>query len=153
MNNNLNAIIREEIQNFVVNILKSPLNIYHGADINNLKNFMANPRILSPEEKIKLPSNTGGYNVGLSTSTNIDKAKKYSKYGFGHSKVLHLQLISGAKIIQIDTKGDSIDDIFTGDDLENYQKQGIDAIIELDDSAENEARVLNFQHLKIIGVI
>ena len=63
-----------------------------------------------------------------------------------------MQLLSGAKIIEVDTEGRGIDEVLTGDDLENYQKQGIDAIIESDDYAENEVRLLSTAHLKIIGL-
>lgn len=150
--NKLLSIIREEIEKFNVETLNAPITIFHGADIENIKSLIKNPRILPPEEKRTLPSNTGGYLIGLSTSMDIDKARKYSN-GFGHSKVLAMQLLSGAKVIKIDTDGNGIDNIFTGDDLENYQKEGVDAIIELDDNAENEIRILNSNYLKVIGIV
>lgn len=150
--NKLLRIIKEEIENFKFEILNKPITIYHGADIENIKSLIKNPRILPPEEKRTLRSNTGGYLIGLSTSSDINKARKYSNV-FGHSKVLVMQLLFGAKIIKIDTNGNGIDNMFTGDDLENYQKQGVDAIIELDDTAENEVRILNSNHLKIMGIV
>ena len=150
--NEILSIIKEEIENFNVEILSTPIIIYHGADIENIRSLMKNPRVLPPEEKRTLPSNTGGYLIGLSTSSDVNKARKYSS-GFGHSKVLAMQLLSGAKVIKVDTDGNGIDNIFTGDDLENYQKEGVDAIIELDHTAENEIRILNSNHLKIMEIV
>lgn len=150
--NKLLNIIKEEIQDFTTERLSEPIYIYHGADINNLMRFIANPTILPPEEKMKLPSNTGGYLIGMSTSTDINNARKYST-SFGHHKVLKLILTQGAKVIYVDTQDNGIDNIFTGDELENLQKNGIDAIIETDDYAEKEVRILNPNHLSIVGVV
>jgi len=153
--NKLLNMINEEIQNvFGENIetLISPINIYHGGDPSNLNGLIKNPKILSPEKKMKLLSNTGGYLIGLSTSRDVNNARKYSN-GFGHSKALQLQLDAGAKVIKIDTDGAGVDEIYIGEELEELQKRGIDAVIELDDGAEKEVRILNSKYLKVIGVV
>ena len=157
--NSLLSIINEEIEKILTDtqfydneILNNNVDIYHGGDLNNIKNLIKNPVILSPEEKRLIPSNTGGNLIGLSTSLDIYNARKYSN-GFGHNKILHLQLLKGANVLKVDTEGKGIDDIFTGIDLEKLQNKGFDAIIETDDLAEKEVRLLSMKKIKILDIL
>lgn len=115
--------------------------IYHGSDINNLKNLLNEFKILTPEEKMKFPS-TGGGNVGLSASRDKTLAKRYSQ-AFGNDKVLSIFVDPAANILQIDTNGDGIDSFMYGENGFKEELKQYDAIMEIDDAAEKEIRILN----------
>ena len=122
--------------------------IYHGGDINNLDSLLDNFTILTPEEKMKWPS-TGGGNVGLSATRDKKLAKRYSEV-FGNSKVLSIQVDPSARIFPIDTEGQGLDQfIYAGGKLKP-ELAGYDAIMELDDAAEKEIRILNADKFKPI---
>jgi len=116
--------------------------VYHGGDINNLRSLLKKFTILSPDEKLKLPS-TGGGHIGLSTSFNKNKARRYSSV-FGNDKILKIVADSTLKIYKIDTDGQGIDS-FMYDDDGNLKSEllGYDALMELDNGAEEELRILN----------
>lgn len=115
--------------------------IYHGGDIENLKSLMSNFQILTPEEKMNFPS-TGGGNVGLSASRDKKLAKRYSQ-AFGNDKVLAISVDPSANIYKIDTNGDGLDKFMYGENGFNEELNKYDAIMELDDYAEKEIRILN----------
>ncbi len=122
--------------------------IYHGGDINNLNNLLDNFTILTPEEKMKFPS-TGGGNIGLSATRDKKIAKRFSEV-FGNNKVLAIQGDPSARIYQIDTAGQGLDQfIYDGGKLKQ-ELAGYDAIMELDDAAEKEIRILNSDKFKPI---
>lgn len=125
--------------------------IYHGGDINNLKSLLRDFKILTPDEKRLLPS-TGGGNVGLSATRNVNLARRYSS-AFGHNKVLAIRDI-GAVSHGIDTNGDGIDMFIYGDNGElRPELSEYDSLVELDNGAEEEIRILNADKFKPIGLV
>jgi hypothetical protein len=137
------------MSDFIKKILNEGLNkklIYHGGDIQNLKSLLKNFVILSPEEKLKLPS-TGGGHIGLSASTIKEKALNYS-LAFGNDKVLVMELLPSAKVLKIKKEIDSLTYI----ELEDLQKKGYDFIIEDHNDAENEIRILNSNKVRPLGI-
>jgi hypothetical protein len=125
---------------------KIPSTIYHGGDCNNLNSLYRNFTILSPEEKLKYPS-TGGGNFGLSTTIDKNIAKKYSSV-FGCNFVLSIKVNPNAKFFFIDTKGGGIDQLLFSEDLEKLANDGYDAVMEIDDLAEKEIRILKPNNFK-----
>lgn len=115
---------------------KKLIRVYHGADKRNIEALNNDFKILTPEEKLKYPS-TGGGNIGLSTTTDINTAKQYSQ-ALGNADVGEFYLSPKAKILK--TK-EYIDDVYTAQDVENLQKQGYDAIMSTAD--ESEVRILS----------
>ena len=126
-----------------------PRIVYHGGDIENLKALLNNFEILSPEEKLQFPS-TGGGNFGLSTSTDKNNTKRYSSV-FGNDYVLKIEVSPTVKIKHIDTNGDGIDNYFTHDELEILSEK-YDAIMETDDLAEKESRILKSGKFKPLNI-
>lgn len=143
----------------ILPILKSILNetktvpniIYHGGDIDNLKQLKNKFEILTPEQKREFPSTGMGY-IGLSASTDKSKARRYSQV-FGNNLVLEIKIIGQLKILWVDTKNKAIDEIFTQKEIEKYQNEGYDAIIETTDDFESEVRILSAKHFKPLGII
>lgn len=126
--------------------------VYHGGDIENLTALLNDFKILTPDEKRKLAS-TGGGNVGLSTSLDKNKAKRYSSV-FGNNYVLKIKVDSNTNIYKIDTDGEGLD-MFIYDDDGNIKQELLkyDALLEIDKEAEEELRILNpnkFTPIKII---
>lgn len=120
--------------------------LFHGGDIDNLKKLQKKVSILTPEQKLKLPS-TGAGKIGLSTTTDKEIAKRYS-LAFGHRKVLTLYLDSSAKIYPIDSKGKGIDEVISNDEMLNLKKQGYDAVSDSSHD-EKEYRILNSGKIKV----
>lgn len=120
--------------------------LFHGGAPENLRALKKNFKILTPEEKLKVPS-TGGGKIGLSTSTNQYVAQRYSK-AFGNNKVLPLVLSKDAKVYQIDTKGRGIDEVMSDEEILGLKAEGYDAIFD-SGSDEEEYRILSAKHVKI----
>ena len=129
---------------------KVPSTIYHGGDCNNLKSLYKNFTILSPEEKMRFPS-TGGGNFGLSATIDKNIAKKYSSV-MGCKSVLSIRVNPRAKFIFVDTEGKGIDHLYTYENMEELVHHKYDAIMETDDGAEKEIRILRPDNFKVIGV-
>jgi hypothetical protein len=109
--------------------------IYHGADQRNIDALNKNGvKILSPEEKIKLPS-TGGGNYGISMTTDKVTAKNYSQ-ALGNKNIGEFYLNPKAKVKTI---SGYIDEVYTPAELENLAKT-YDVI--KSSASENEVRVL-----------
>lgn len=115
------------------------LKVYHGSAEENLEKLEGDFLILSPEEKLKLPS-TGTDKIGLSTSRIEDKALKYSQ-ALGGNRTVALYIAPDAKILKVDNGGQGIDDMFSNEELEDLSNK-YDAIIEKSDGAESEVRIL-----------
>jgi hypothetical protein len=124
--------------------------IYHGGDCNNLKSLYNNFVISTPEEKMGFPS-TGGGNFGLSATIDKTIAKKYSSI-MGCNAVLSIRVNPSAKIIFIDTEGNGIDHYYTTENMEELVVHKYDAIMETDDGAEKEIRILRPDNFKVIGI-
>jgi len=115
----------------------APEYVYHGGSgIKALKDKFA---ILTPEQKQKLPSSNIGL-TGLSMTTDINVAKQYSQ-AIGQTEQVFTAVINPeAKIYEVDTKGDGIDELFTDEQINDFVKQGYDAIQDV--SGEKEFRAL-----------
>jgi len=127
-----------------------PKYVYHGADCQNLKDLYNNFIILSPLEKLKLPS-TGGGHFGLSTSIDKNNAKKYSN-ALSCNLVLKIEVNPKAKFLFVNTSGMGVDDYFVDQEIEDFEKKGYDAIMETDVQAEKEIRILNPKMFKPVGL-
>jgi len=57
-----------------------------------------------------------------------------------------------AKIIFIDTEGKGIDHYYTAENMEELVSHKYDAIMETDNRAEKEVRILRPDNFKVIGV-
>jgi len=132
-------------------ILDNDLIVYHGADESNIKALEKGFNILSPEEKMKLPSTGGGY-FGFSATVNIDRAAKYSSV-FGSKVVIELKILKGAKIKGIHNNGKAIDEVLTQEQMEEYSLNGYDAVMELEEGGEEEVRILTSSKVKVLKVI
>lgn len=112
--------------------VKAQKEIYHGgAGVDALKNDV---NILSPEEKLKMPSSGGG-NIGLSTTDNKNYAIQYSQSIGGRNDVATLYINPKAKIYDIGNK--HIDE-FSSDELTKLAEK-YDVI---KSSEENEYRII-----------
>lgn len=120
--------------------------LFHGGAPENLRALKKDFKILTPAEKLKVPS-TGGGKIGLSTSTNQYVAQQYSK-AFRHNTVLPLVLSKDAKIYSISTKGRGIDEVLSDEEILGLQAKGYDAIFD-SGSGEEEYRILNSKHVKV----
>lgn len=127
-----------------------PQYVYHGGDMDNLKSLYADFKIVSPEEKMQFASTGGGY-FGLSTSRDKSKAKRYSQV-FGNDYVLKIKVLPSATFHAVDTGGDGIDQVFDQSELEEFGKSGKDAVVELDDLAESEIRILRPDKFKPVAI-
>ena len=143
---NFKQFVNESVEN--TNVI--PTVIYHGGDCDNLKSLYKNFVILTPEEKMQYPSSGGG-NFGLSATIEKSIAKKYSSV-FGCKYVLSLKVNQNAKFLFIDTEGEGIDQLYSYDDLEKLADSGYDAIMETDDGAEKEVRILKPNNFKVIQI-
>ena len=125
--------------------------LYHGGHIDNLKSLLADFKIASPQEKMQYPS-TGAGNIGLSATRDINIARRYSSV-FGNNKVLAIQNL-GADIFGIDTNGNGID-MYIYDEHGELKPElsKYDALVELDDNAEKEIRILKSDKFKAIGIM
>lgn len=146
----VDEILIEAIKSGYSHIYDSNI-IYHGGDIGNLKSLLRDFRILSPDEKRLLPS-TGGGNVGLSATRNVKLARRYSA-AFGNDRVLAIKDL-GADKHGIDTNGDGID-MFMYDSDGNIKSEyaDYDALVELDNGAEEEIRILKSDKFSPVGLI
>ena len=102
--------------------------LFHGGAPENLRALKKDFKILTPSEKLKVPS-TGGGKIGLSTSTSQMVAQRYSK-AFRHNTVLPLVLSKDAKIHSISTKGRGIDEVLSDAEILALQARGYDAIFD-----------------------
>jgi hypothetical protein len=92
--------------------------IYHGADPRNIDALNKNGvKILSPEEKLKLPS-TGGGNYGISMTTDKATAQNYSQ-ALGNKNIGEFYINPNAKVKTI---SGYIDDVYTPAELEKLAK-------------------------------
>jgi hypothetical protein len=109
--------------------------IYHGADPRNIDALNKNGvKILSPEEKLKLPS-TGGGNYGISMTTDKATARNYSQ-ALGNKNIGEFYINPNAKVKTI---SGYIDDIYTPAELEKLAKN-YDVIKST--ASESEVRIL-----------
>ncbi len=109
--------------------------IYHGADQRNIDALNKNGvKILSSEEKVKLPS-TGGGNFGISMTTDKATAQNYSG-AMGNKNVGEFYLNPNAKVKTI---SGYIDDVYTPAQIEKLAKS-FDVIKST--ASENEVRIL-----------
>jgi hypothetical protein len=109
--------------------------IYHGADPRNIDALNKNGvKILSPEEKLKLPS-TGGGNYGISMTTDKATAQNYSQ-ALGNKNIGEFYINPNAKVKTI---SGYIDDIYTPAELEKLAK--IYDVIK-STASESEVRIL-----------
>ena len=110
--------------------------VYHGTDQRNIDALNKNGvKILSVEDKIKLPS-TGGGNYGISMTTDKATAQNYSQ-AFGNKNIGEFYINPNAKIKNITGY---IDDVYTPDQIEKLAKQGYDVIKST--AEESEVRIL-----------
>ena len=117
----------------------APIKVYHGgAGVESLKKSF---EILSPEEKQKLPSSSVGL-TGLSMTTDKEVAKQYSQNIGQTSEVFEAEINPEAKIYKIDTKGETIDEVLTDNDINKLIDEGYDAIQDTSEEAEKEFRAL-----------
>ena len=114
--------------------------LYHGGDADNLIALRRGFRILSPQEKMLVPS-TGHGKIGFSATTSRQIASRYSS-AFGNSKILCLYLRADAWIIAIDSGGRGIDEFFSDDELGQLQIDGCDAVCD-PGNEEKEYRILS----------
>lgn len=142
---NFKHTVNESIENSYI----KPNIIYHGGNCNNLKLLYNKFEILSSEEKMKYIS-TGGGNFGLSTTVEKSIAKKYSSV-FGCKYVLSIKVKQNAKFLFIDTEGKGIDELYTYNELEKLSND-YDAVIEIDEGAEREVRILKPDNFEIIQI-
>ena len=113
--------------------------VYHGgAGIESLTKKFS---ILTPEEKQKLPSSSVGL-TGLSMTTDRGTALEYSRNIGGTDKVFEAKINPEAKIYEVDTKGDGIDDFLTDDQVNKIKADGFDAIRDIAPNGEKEFRAL-----------
>jgi len=63
-----------------------------------------------------------------------------------------LKVNQNAKFLFIDTEGKGIDQLYSYDDLERLANSGYDAIMETDDGAEKEVRILKPNNFKVIQI-
>lgn len=111
--------------------------VYHGgAGIDELNKGV---KILSPEEKLKLPSSGGGF-IGLSTTADKNYAKQFSKNIAGREDVAELFISPNAKIKEI---SGAIDDMSANEIIALSKKYDVLKSVE-----ENEFRILNADILK-----
>ena len=150
--NIIRKLIREELIQCVNENAANeiPDIIYHGGHCDNLKSLYKNFIILSPEEKMQYPS-TGGGNFGLSATVDKYIAKKYSSV-FGCKYVLSIKVNPNAKFLFVDTEGDGIDSLYDYNKLEKLSELGYDAIMEVDEGAEKEIRILKPSNFKVIKI-
>jgi len=116
-----------------------PESVFHGgAGVDSLTKKFS---ILTPEEKQKLPSSNVGL-TGLSMTTDKEVALEYSRNIGGTDKVFEAKINPKAKIYEIDTEGDGIDDFLTDDQINQIKADGFDAIRDISEGAEKEFRAL-----------
>lgn len=113
--------------------------VFHGgAGVDSLEKGFS---ILSPSEKMKLPSSNVGLN-GVSLTTDRNIAREYSRNIGGTDRVFATYQNPAAKVKKVDTKGEGLDEMFTFDEIEEIKRQGFDAIKDVSDGAEREYRAI-----------
>ena len=110
--------------------------IYHGGS--GVEELTKKFRIASPEEKLKFATSGGGFE-GLSLTTDKNIAKQYSQAIGNSDNILEVYKNPQAKIYQIDTKGNGIDEVV---DLQKIKSEGFDAVQDISSNSEKEYRAL-----------